>query len=443
MKVHSKCGRGFYPFLRVTAAAIICAVSALGFGAEKTVIEFWHYFGGDHVKLIKEFIAEFQQQNPDIVVKEVFQGRPNELSQKLQSSFATTPANNPVLATVYENWTSDYVAKGLMDPVQKYIEGPDGFTKEEQEDFVKGFREANTWNGVWTTMPFNKSIYLLYANMDRLKKAGFTTAPRTMNELRDAIIKCTESDGKRVKTYGIGVQPQSEAFTTLYFASGGDLLNEAGEPAFNNELGVSVLKFWQDLQYPDKHLYVDSNYMDAPFGNEQIAMFIYSSASFPYVKRSVSNRFEWIVAPVPGMEGKEPRYVMQGTNLGIFVNRPEAERKAAWKFMKFLVQRENCVRWAIRTGYMPIRYSMLDDPKMKEFMASEPRYAVAASLVVQNKGKQEPSIAVWEGVRQDIGRMVDDVLNRKADPAKVLAETAKRAADRIARAKEQASRSAK
>jgi multiple sugar transport system substrate-binding protein len=279
--------------------------------------------------------------------------------------------------------------------------------------------------------------------MDRLKKAGFTTAPRTMNELRDAIIKCTETDGKRVKTYGIGVQPQSEAFTTLYFASGGDLLNEAGEPAFNNELGVSVLKFWQDLQYPDKHLYVDSNYMDAPFGNEQIAMFIYSSASFPYVKRSVGNRFEWIVAPVPGMEGKEPRYVMQGTNLGIFVNRPEAERKAAWKFMKFLVQRENCVRWAIRTGYMPIRYSMLDDPKMKEFLASEPRYAVAASLVVQNKGKQEPSIAVWEGVRQDIGRMVDDVLNRKADPAKVLAETAKRAADRIARAKEQASRSAK
>ncbi len=432
-------------FLRKSLSALttFLMLSSAAFAQQKTVIEFWHYFGGDHVNLIKEFIAEFQAKNPDIEIKQVFQGRPNELSQKLQSAFATTPANNPVLATVYENWTSDYVAKGLMDPVQNYIEGPDGFSKEEQEDFVKGFREANTWNGKWTTMPFNKSIYLLYANMDRLKKAGITTAPRTLSELRDAIIKCTESDGKRIKTYGIGVQPQSEAFTTLYFASGGDLLDAGGNPAFNNELGVSVLKFWQDLQYPDKHLYVDSNYMDAPFGNEQIAMFIYSSASFPYVQRSVGNRFEWIVAPVPGMEGKEPRYVMQGTNLGIFANRSEAERKAAWRFVKFLVQRENCVRWAMRTGYMPIRYSMLEDPKMKEFLASNPRYAVAASLVVQNKGKQEPSIAVWEGVRQDLGRMVDDVLNRKADPAKVLADTAKRASERIARARQMEERNKK
>lgn len=422
---------------RAIALVFTCwIVVATALAQQKTVIEFWHYFGGDHVNLIKEFISEFQAKNPDIEIKQVFQGRPNELSQKLQSSFATTPANNPVLATVYENWTSDYVAKGLMDPVQKYIEGPEGFSKEEQEDFVKGFREANTWNGVWTTMPFNKSIYLLYANMDRLKKAGFTTAPKNMSELRDAIIKCTESDGKRVKTYGIGVQPQSEAFTTLYFASGGDFLDAEGKPAFNNELGVNILKFWQDLQYPTKHLYVDANYMDAPFGNEQIAMFIYSSASFPYVKKSVGDRFEWIVAPVPGMEGKEPRYVMQGTNLGIFANKPEAERKAAWRFVKFLVQRENCVRWAMRTGYMPIRYSMLDDPQMKEFLATNPKYAVAASLVVQNKGKQEPSIAVWEGVRQDIGRMVDDVLNRKADPAKVLADTARRAAERIERAKQ-------
>ena len=429
--------------MAVLGVASCVSVATSAFAQEKTVVEFWHYFGGDHAALIKEFISEFQAKNPDIEVRQVFQGRPNDLSQKLQSSFATTPSNNPVLATVYENWTSDYVAKGLMDPVENHINGPDGYSKEEQEDFVKSFREANTWNGKWTTMPFNKSIYLLYANMDRLKKAGFTTAPRTMTELRDAIIKCTEGEGRRIKTYGMGVQPQSEAFTTLYFASGGDLLDAQGNPAFNNELGVAVLKFWQDLQYPDKHLYVDANYMDAPFGNEQIAMFIYSSASFPYVQKSVNNRFDWIVAPIPGMEGKEARYVMQGTNLGIFGNKSEKERKAAWRFVKFLVQRDNCVRWAMRTGYMPIRYSMRDDPKMKEFLAANPRYAVGASLVIQNKGKQEPSIAVWEGARQDIGRMVDDVLNRKADPAKVLADTAKRTAERIAREKEAEQRNKK
>ncbi len=154
---------------------------------------------------MKEFIAEFEAQNPDIKVEPVFQGRPNELSQKLQSSFATTPANNPAIATVYENWTSDYVAKGLMDPVENYFDGTDGLSKEEQADFVATFREANTWNGKWTTMPFNKSIYVLYVNMDRLKKAGFTTAPRTLSELKEAVIKCTERDectGKNLRHRG-------------------------------------------------------------------------------------------------------------------------------------------------------------------------------------------------------------------------------------------------
>lgn len=401
---------------------------------EKTTIQFWHYFGGDHIKTMKEFIAEFEAQNPDIKIEPVFQGRPNELSQKLQSSFATTPANNPAIATVYENWTSDYVAKGLMDPVENYFDGPDGLSKEEQADFVATFREANTWNGKWTTMPFNKSIYVLYVNMDRLKKAGFTTAPRTLSELKEAIIKCTERDGARVKTYGIGVNPQSEAFTTLYYAAGGEYLDAQNNPIFANPTGEAVLNFWRQLQFPTKHLYVTTDYMDAPFGNEMIAMFIYSSASFPYNERSVKNKFEWAVAPVPAMEGKEPRYLMQGTNIGIFKNRPENERKAAWKFLKFLTSPKNCVTWATRTGYMPIRYSMLKDPRMIEYMEKNPRYAVAANLVVSNKGKQEPSLAVWEGIRQDLSRMVDDVLNRNADPKKVLEETQKKTAERLQRA---------
>ena len=403
---------------------------AAGAAGGRTVVEFWHYFGGDHERTLKTLVADFESSHPEIQVRPLYQGRPQELLQKLQNSFATSPAKNPALATVYESWTSDFVAADLMDAVEDHMAGPDGLAEGEKEDIIKVFREANSYDGKLVTMPFNKSIYVLYLNLDRLASAGITTAPKNLDEFRDAIIKLTDTSGAK-KTYGIGLQPASEAFTTLYYASGGDFLDAEGKPVFNTPDGQAIMSFWRDLQSPTKYLYVSPEYMDAPLGNQQIAMFIYSSASFPYVAKQVADRFKWGIAPIPGIAGREPRYVMQGTNVGIFKNKSEAERKAAWKFLKFLTNTKNSVIWETSTGYMPIRYSVLSDPDMRKFLDENPHYAEAASWVVNDLGKQEPKIRAWDGIRQEIGVMVDRVVNRGEDPAKELGELEERVAKRI------------
>jgi multiple sugar transport system substrate-binding protein len=424
--------RGFS--VRAVALAIALSFSINAF-AQQTTIQFWHYFGGDHIKTMKELIAEFEKQNPGIKVEPVFQGRPPDLRQKLEGAFATSPANNPVLSTVYENWTSDFHAKGYMDAVQDHFSGTDALSQQEQDDIVKVFREANTIDGKMVTMPFNKSIYVYYFNADRLAKAGFTTAPKTREEFKQAVTKMTEAEGNRVRTYGFGVAPLSEAFSTHYYAAGGEYFDKDGKFTINTPEAQAVLTMMRELQYPKKHLYVSTDYMDAPFGNQQIASYIYSSASFPYNARSVGDRFKWDVAPIPGVHGKEPRYLMQGTNIGIFKNRPEAERKAAWKLLKFLTNTKNSVYWETRTGYMPIRYSVLQEPEMQQYMKDNPRYATASGLVLSGKGKQEPKMAVWEGIRQDLDAMVNRVLSSaRLDVAAELAATEKRANDRLQRA---------
>ena len=395
----------------------------------KQTVEFWHYFGGDHEKALKQLIAEFEKQNPNISIRALYQGRPQELLQKLQGSFATTPANNPVLATVYESWTTDFHQKGLMDPVQDHFGGPDAMSQAETDDIVETFRTANTYNGKMVTMPFNKSVYCLYVNIDRLAAAGITTAPKTLPEFRDAIVKLTERDGARVKTYGLGLQPASEAFTTLFYAGGGSFLQD-GKLRFDTPLGVEVMKFWRDLQFPTKNLYVSTEYMDAAFGNQQIAMFIYSSASFPYNAKSVAGKFKWTVAPIPG-GGENARYVMQGTNVGIFSNRPEGERAAAWKFLKFITSTDSAAFWETKTGYMPIRYSVLKTAAMQEYLAKNPAYAEAASWVLSNRGRQEPQLREWDGIRQEIGVMVDRVLNKGDEPAKELEALQQRVDQRL------------
>lgn len=399
----------------------------------KTNVEFWHYFTGEHAKVLGELVKRFEQDNPDVHVNLVYQGKPLDLSQKLSGSFATNPPNNPAMATVYENWTSDYVSKGLMDAVEDHFAGPDGLTSDSIQDIIKVFRDGNTWNGKIVTMPFNKSIYVLYLNQNKLAEAGFTTAPKTRDEFGDAICKTTKRDASRVVTYGLGVAPVSEAFTTQFYAGGGSYFDDKGNPSFDGPDGLAALTFLKNLKVPESYLYVTTDYMDAPLGNGQIAMFVYSSASFPFVKKSVGDRFKSGIAPIPGPADKDSRYLMQGTNLGIFKGRSEAERNAAWKLVKFLTNTQNAVQWVTKTGYMPIRYSMLKDADMQSYMSANPNYATAAGLVLSDKGKQEPRMAEWEGIREDLNNMVDRVLNKGGDPAAELATAKTKVIERMKR----------
>ncbi len=402
----------------ITFAA--AAVAAVAQGAGPTRIEFWHYFGGEQERPLKELISRFEKENPDVKVNAYYQGRPPDLRQKLDASFATSPPNNPTVSTVYENWTSAFLKKGLMDPVQKYAGKPEGLSPEAVEDVVKVFRENNSWNGELVTMPFAKSIYMLYLNMDMLSAAGITTAPKTLTEYKTMIEKTTRREGRRTSVYGAGVQPVGEALTALLFAAGGEYFDAAGKPIFDDPKAVEILNMLKGQTRPERNLYLNVDHMSTPFASGQIAAYIYSSASFPYNEKGAKGKFRYEVAPVPGREGAEPRYLMQGMNLGLFKNRPEAERKAGMRFIKFLTEPRNAVHWATNTGYMPIRYSMLQEPEMQKYLAANRAYALASSLALSDKGKQEPTSAEWDGIRTEVSQAVDRVLNRGADPKREL-----------------------
>jgi ABC-type glycerol-3-phosphate transport system substrate-binding protein len=358
----------------------------------------------------------------------VYQGNPNQLKQKLDGSFASGTSSNPVLSLVYESWTDDFYKQGYIDPVQGHIDGHDGLSPEEQQDFVKAFLDGNTWDGKLVTLPFNKSIYLAHLNMDMLQAAGYTTAPAAQPELAEAIKKMTLRQGGRTATYGMGIIPKSEAFTTLLFARGGVLVSADDRPQFDSPEALASLQLLKSLQHPEKFLYVNTDYMSVPFGNKLIGMFIYSSASLPYNKSAAEGKFNYKAAPVPALDGVEARYLMQGTNIAIYANKPEGERQAAWKLVKFLTSPASAAFFVTKSGYMPYRYSMLEEPALKKHMAEDPNYAMAAQLVLTDKGKQEPKMRQWEGVRQDIDSMVDQLFSHtNSDPAALLAELQKKA----------------
>lgn len=391
-------------------------------------LEFWHYLSGPHGEAVDDLLRKFEAANPGITVRGVFQGNPGQLKQKLDGSFAAGGDNNPAISLMYENWTDDFVARGYMDPVSNYFDGENGLSDAEQKDFVRAFVEGNTWDGKLVTLPFNKSIYLLHMNMDMLSAAGYTTAPKTRVEFADVIRKTTIQSNGRTATYGMGVIPKGEALTTLIFAAGGGLVDSQGRPTLNAPEAVDALTWLKGMQYPEKNLYVNSDYMSIPFSSKLISMFVYSSASLPYNENAAEGKFEYAAVPVPGIDGEAPRYLLQGTNIGMFANKPKAERDAAWKLIRFLTQPENGAYFCSRSGYMPYRYSMLDEPELSSFMETHAAYATGARLVLTDQGVQEPKQRAWEGIRTEIDKVVDSALARAdSDPKALLDELQRKA----------------
>ncbi len=64
-----------------------------------------------------------------------------------------------------------------------------------------------------------------------------------------------------------------------------------------------------------------------------------------------------------------------GANVFMFSARPQAEKDAAWEFLKFLTATENTKRWSLATGYMTSRISAFESPRIGD-ASDDPRFAL-------------------------------------------------------------------
>jgi len=392
------------------------------------IVEFWHAMSGGHQSSLLEIVAAFNQSHPGVKIVPVYQGSYDSLSQKLVASCIS--GSNPPVSQMYESWTTRFMSRNLIAAAEDLAaanpDGPDA----RFDDIFPAFIEDNSWpvdgRKKLMTLPFNKSIYVLYMNEDRMKAAGFENPPADWDEWRDLAEKMTERgpDGS-IKTYGFATRPFLESFTTNLFLRGPKYIDDNGEFDFAGPEGLQALRFLVDLTWGEKRAgYVETDYLSNVFGAEKIAMFVGSTASFPFMDRSVQGKFSWRAYPLPAPKGAQGRALCQGTNVGVFANHPESVRRAAWEFLVFLTNTENTVKWALETGYLPVRRSALEHGKMKEYLAKDVNYSAALSQV--ERGLFEPKVIYWESCRLAIGREVEAALNNRKSPEDALAAALKK-----------------
>jgi len=392
---------------------------------KRTMVTFWHAMGRTHSNVLNEIIRDFERRNPDIHINVVYQGSYDSLLTNLTAS--CTAGTNPVMAQMYESWTTRLIEHNLIMPVGDLAKKYGGLSEEDLKDFVRVFIEDNTWEGRLMTLPFNKSAYVLYYNREALKEIGMTDdagkgrAPVTWEELRKACKKLTLTQGGVVKRYGLGIRPFIEGYTTFLFRAGGSYLDASGKNVLlDNEIGLSTMQFLADMVNVDRSAYLEPDYLSNAFGNGAIAMFVSSTASMPFNEKAVGNKFDWDTAPIPYPEGKETvsRTLFQGTNIGIFNNHAPEKLEAAWRFLRFLTDTESATTWSIGTGYLPIRYSVLKTGKMEKYLKQNPRYQTPVSLL--DNARFESRLVIWEPMRTVITDHFEAALNDRHSPKDAL-----------------------
>ena len=316
----------------------------------------------------------------------------------------------PDLAQVYENWTTQFVEINAITPVSHFDNTKYALTQADKDDFFPIFRNACSYNNVMWTVPFNKSIYVMYYNEDILKKSG-VQPPKTWQDLRQAASKLTiQEDGKTVR-YGLAFVPSVDVMGHLLYSYGGEFIQD-NRAVFGNKAGLDAMNYWVSMTNTDKTAYPTFNaYKD--FLNGKSAIYLDTTSRIGALKAECKFKYGITVMP----SGNSTQYQCAGTNLAIFSS-SEERKLAAWRLVKFLTNRENTVKLSITTGYLPVRQSAYKSSEYQTYLKDYPGYKVGIDAL--KYGVTQPRISAWESIRGFINDAVYSAISQPSTSEEAL-----------------------
>ncbi|MFA5865547.1 MAG: ABC transporter substrate-binding protein [Phycisphaerae bacterium] len=403
--------------MRILYCFILVLAIFAGCGKDKTPVGkpliFWHGLNDQKALVLREIIGEYNNTHPPVKVQEEYAGNYNTLYQKTMTVLLAKQP--PDLATAYESMVADYMRYNAVVDLGPYLEKEVNKGSDLAADIYPVFLETNRYQNFGNqllSMPFTKSILMLYYNADMLAEVGQVKPPATWDEF---LAVCRQIKQKK------GIVPlafsrDASTFDAFVFSFGGDVYDpKTDRPIFDKLATIKTLTLIRDL-FRDKlaqEIAYDTFDDRNDFAQQQVAFFIRSSTSRPYVAQQVKNKFKWNMASIPHARDVPSRTVLFGMNICVFQTTPQRQ-EAAWGFIRYFLSRNVTAQWATRTGYLPVRKSALEVPALKEFLGEHP--ANRQTIDAIPFAYSEPNVRGWQEVRPVIEQIMSDVINQRKTP---------------------------
>ena len=335
--------------------------------------------GGSAAALIEQICADFNAENPDIVVEPVYTGNYDDTVTKIQTAIqgGTPPDVFVSLATQRFTMASTGMAMPLDDLIA--ADGEEG--QAYIDDFLDGLMLDSYVDGQIYSIPFQRSTMVLFYNKDAFEEVGLDPEdpPETWEEVVEYGQKLTNEN-----RYGVGLALNSGsaqwAFTGFCLqnsANGENLMTEDGKQVlFDTPENVEALQFWLDLQNKYQIMapgIVQWTDLPTQFLAGEVAMIYHTTGNMANINDNAE--FEFGTAFLPGH--KRVAAPTGGGNFYISSGISEERVQAAWKFIKFATETERAAQWSLDTGYVATRESCFETDLIKNYYEELPQAKVA------------------------------------------------------------------
>lgn len=398
----------------------------------KTKVVFWHSFVSSTVPALNALIKDFEEKHPHITIQAQYIPTGDALVQKLITSIQSKTA--PDISWLHAHYMEDLVKADAIYKMDDFIDGPNGISKEDVEDIYPSLRQYASWRGTLYSIPMEATNLALLYNKDMFRAAGLDPEqpPRDWDELKGFARKLTfdkDGDGKLDQVgFFLPVYPAAgplgawmlwQFHPFLWQAGGYKIDLEQTHVMYNEEAGVQALTLWQEI-YQDLKLSVFTSDYDVAFASKNLAMAMDGPWNLPRYEEILKD-MDWAFAPLPAGPVKSAT-IVGGEYLAIFKQSKNPE--AAWEFIKWIIEPEVQAKWAMTSGYLPIRRAVLDVPEFQEYLKENPNFKVFVEQMEVGQAERPIDFGGME-----IMRHMADALERatvgKQDVRKVLNDAAK------------------
>ena len=395
----------------LTLLAGAFALSAGSVFAEPVKIDWWHAMGGRLGEVVNELATQFNASQSEYEIVPTYKGNYEETLTATIAAFRA--GEQPNIVQVFEAGAATLMgAEGAVIPVEDLLnQNGVEFNIEEYISGIRYFYADET--GKMVGMPFNSSTPILYYNVEALEKAG-VTPPKTWEEFAEVTAPALKE---------AGYVPAAQSHLPWIFTENFFSRHNIQFATEDNGYGDGVPKLLVNNDAIKAHFTAVKEWVDAglfgyygagwgdnqaPFENQEVAMWMGSSASFGGLKQAAD--FEFSATYLPYWEAVNPNPTntfIGGAALWALTGQPDTENKATAEFFRFLTAAEQQFFWHKETGYVPITNAAYDLAKAEGWYEETPQAEVGITQLTLPGGD-------WtKGYRLGFYVQIRDIMNRE------------------------------
>lgn len=404
-------------------------VDAIDLTGKNVEVVYWHSRPQKDQDLLQSMLDEFSKSNPYGVKAraEIAGANYNDVYTKV--SAAIQAGQPPEISVAYQNQAAFYRAQGAVIDLNPYLNSKKyGIPAEDLKDYFQTFLDSDInpqFKGERLGFPTQRSIEVMYFNVDWLKKLGQDTPPKDWKTWEDLANKGSDASTKK---FGFAFKHDASNFASEVFSRGGRILSADGSAyVFNNQAGVDSIALLQRLFKSKSAVEVQTserNGEQSRFANGDVLFVFGSSSGLPFYRDAIDKgaKFKWDIALLPSTD--KPAVNLYGASISIYKTTPE-KQLAAWLTAQFLSQKPQTTKWAIATGYLPVRQSAKAD--VVAAYKADPKWGAAADSYAKmfdwfQYAMVESPVAGYDPVRTliDTDVMSKAITDSAVDPKKLL-----------------------